>query len=1253
MAKKMPKKMWGYAFLLASTLFVKSSTALAQEVENHTIAYDARGPVVGQLYTDPKTLAPIFQTVKKAGNNKSFEVSISEMVFAEATPKEVSDFAKNIESEIKLQTQTIIVKKQNFQKVLLTPYRSVNGRFEHLLSFKLTYTEKFLPSTQSLRGNNWQATSELASGTWYKVETGQAGVYKMDYQFLKGMGLAVDNLDPRNLRLAGHGGDMLPEACSPLVYDDLQENAIVVVGESDGKFDAGDYILFYAHGLDKWAFHAGDSLFHHKGNIYAEKAYYFLTAGDKPGKRIAEQNYTASGSPTVLSTYTNFISHEQDLTSIGHTGRDWVGEEFDKVLNLSKDVNLYQPVSGGQAIISSQVVSKAFEQTNFAMTIAGMANFSQSVGATSPVLGAPYAVDAFNSFVFNMNGSPSKLTVNYQFNKLFQSSKGWLDFFEINYPSNLKVNGGQCAFRSSYPLVNGLTEYRYHIEGSNITVWEVSSPMDIKSNKLSATGNGFEFDADTSKKLIKEYVAFDGSSFLKPGAVVKISSQNIHAMATPDFVIVSYPEYSNEARRLAAHRNIQGIKTVVIEPQQIYNEFSSGKQDISAIRNMMKMWYDRSGGQKPEYLMLFGDASYDYKDRVKNNTNLVPTYESRESFLDESYCSDDYFGQLDDSEGIWIAEEGLDIAVGRIPVHSVADAKGAIDKILTYESAQSFGDWRNNVLVIGDDEDNNTHMQAAESIAGMVSNNGTCYHIDKIYLDAYKKQVVNGVPAYPDVNDELKRQLLRGCLIVNYSGHGGTSQWAHEGIFNSNDIDAMKNLNKLPLFMAATCDFGPYDNPAYSSAGEKLVTNSQGGAIGFLGTTRIATTGQNNPVNAKFFNGNIFLLTNGKYPSVGQVYQQIKVTGNGWLRNFTYLGDPSLTLGLPMVRVVTDSINGTAAGTDTLKALKTVTFSGQVQELNGQLSSGFNGTVFVNVYDKPSPVTTLGNEPGSPITTFSLEKNVLYKGKASVKAGRFNFNFIVPKDINYQWGIGQISYYANDNSREGQGCSDVTVGGTAELSAKDTICPSINLYINDLSFVNGGVTNSSPVLMVKLKDESGINTTGSGVGRNLTATLDGKKVFVVNDFYQSDLNDFQSGMVKYPMSGLETGKHSITFKAWDVCNNSCEATLEFEVKETSCIELSHVLNYPNPFTSKTTFEFDHNRAGDNLTVQVQIISVTGQVIRNLTTNEPYAYGHFSQLDWDGTDDYGSKVGRGVYLYRLRVKDSTCDAVETIGKLVLL
>ncbi|KPK80954.1 MAG: hypothetical protein AMS27_15970, partial [Bacteroides sp. SM23_62_1] len=685
-----------------------------------------------------------------------------------------------------------------------------------------------------------------------------------------------------------------------------------------------------------------------------------------------------------------------------------------------------------------------------------------------------------------------------------------------------------------------------------------------------------------------------------------------------------------------------------------------GAPDVAGIRTMMKMFYDRATGEHdmPRYLLLFGDGSYDNTSEDSRNTNFILTYQSPNSLNPTySFVTDDFFGLLDEQEG---GSSGLvDLGVGRLPVKNEAEAATVVNKIYNYHSNDNMGDWRNTICFIGDDEDYNTHMHQADELATYVENNYPGFIISKIYLDAYQQITTSAGERYPDVNEAVNQRINKGALIINYTGHGGESGLAHERIMEINDIINWENDKKLPLFLTATCEFSRFDDYEHTSAGELVLLNPDGGGIALLSTTRLVYSAPNHALNVRFFE---FVFEKNQDQEYGRLGDIIRLTKNASgsevnKRSFTLLADPALLLNYPKYSIKAVAINGrdVSGESDTIRALSKVTVSGLMEDDQGNKLESFNGTLYPSVFDKLSVITTLTNDGGSPFN-FSVRNRTLFKGKASVINGEFTFSFIVPKDISYNYGYGKINFYGHDQLTDASGSfAGIVIGGSADSVANDSEGPGIRIFMNDDNFVFGGTTDENPKLLVYVHDSSGINTIGSGIGHDLTAILDDNNMnpIVLNDYYESDKDSYQSGKIVYPLRNLEVGPHKLKVKVWDVYNNSSEDYIEFIVTSSEDFILKNILNYPNPFTTHTSFYFEHNRTGSTLDILIQIFTVSGKLVKTIDRQVIATGYRCGPIDWDGLDDFGSRIGRGVYIYRLKVRTDQGETVEKFEKLVIL
>jgi hypothetical protein len=1115
----------------------------------------------------------------------------------------------------------------------------------------------------------YKPSSALATGAFYKIAITDPGVYKLDLPFLNNLGINTTNLPSNAIRLFGNGGGMLGEANNASWTDDIVENAIQVIDGNDGVMNGSDYILFYANGPDQWLKDSANQRFNHQKNLYSGKSYYFLTIGGT-GKRIADA--PDPGNPDLaVTSFSGRYFHELDTVNFLSSGREWYGEEFADMpgRSLTRIFPLNVPnISTGSTL---QVRTNCISRSAGAGSSFSLAISSTQAGQISvPPVGTGI-YDLFAREATSINTAPASATTNsisYTYTPGSVNAQGWLNWFEVFFRQQLSLSAvNQLLFRDWLSVGNQTAEFLINGAGAASQAWDITDPLSPVKMPGSLNGSTFRFVNDCNR--LREYVAFNGQGFLVPTPAGRIANQDLHASSPADYIIITYPSFLEQAQRLAQHhRQRNGLRTVVATTEQVYAEFGSGSPDPVAIRDYVKMYFDKYGADpanRPRYLLLFGDASYDYRDRLSGNTNFVPAYENNVSLdILGSYTSDDFYGFLEDNEDInsGIVINTLDIGIGRVPAKNNTEAKNFVDKVEAYFSAQSYGPWRNNLLFIADDEDQNLHLQDAEIVTATASSVAPLFDQQKIYLDAFQQESGSGGSRYPQVNQAINNQVYNGVLMWNFTGHGGPSRLTEETILDQEMVNSWNNANRLPLFITATCDFAPYDNPYINSLGENILMRPNTGAIALMTTTRIVFAFSNRIMNNNYLQFALQPDANGRYRSLGDAVREAKnftyqtsadITNN---RKFTLLGDPALTLAFPTIQARPVRINGRPVSqVDTLQATEKITIDGEVTDLQGNMLTDFNGSVYPTVFDKPRQVTTLANDPGSQPAAFSTQTNQLFKGKATATGGRFSFTFTVPKDINYQYGNGKLSLYAENGNRDGSGFfTGFLVGGSANGGTNDKTGPEIKAYLNDERFVNGGLTNENPVLLLKLSDSSGINTVGTGIGHDIVATLDNdnNRFFVLNDFYQGEQDSYQKGAVRFQLTDLEPGAHTLKIKAWDVMNNSEEILLDFIVAKDEDLEISHVLNYPNPFTTYTQFWFEHNKPGQDLIVRVQIFTVSGRIIKMMdrTINTP---GNRSiELDWDGRDQYGQKIGRGVYLYKLSVIVPGKSRKEKIEKLVI-
>lgn len=1157
------------------------------------------------------------------------------------------------------------------------PIRITNGIPEILISatinLSLSKSEMMVEKT-----DRSSSSSVLANGNWVKVGIPSNGMYKITYSELQNSGLIGGSVTSANLQLFGNGGGMLPEENSKFRYDDLQENAIEVMDGGDGNFDNGDYILFYGQGANQWTFNWTDSSkYTHVNNVYADTNFYYVTVGTTAGMRIGNRT-TLGGAPGYSTTTGDgYTVHEDDQLSLTHSGREWMGDYFNFVNSYTYDFNLPDINTAdsiratvriaGRCVLCNQTV----QLKNGSVPVVSLTPSQCSSSYTAPI-----ANFSTGSALFPVSGSNITLTASRT--SAPSGSEAWMDYIEINYRKNLNVGSGQSIFSDKNSLGQSNAKFTINNTNSSHQIWDITNPLSPIQQSFNVVGSNGEFQADVSDTL-HSFVVFDPGNVMGIGSIDGIPNQDLHALTETgcDFIIVTHPSFLAAAQDLANfHSSEDGMNVHVVTINQIYNEYSSGKQDVAAIRDYIKMYYDKHPTGYPKYVLMFGDGSYDYKpylDRVDfDNTNFVPAFETTQSFDrgGGSYCSDDFYALLDDSEGTsgyisLTAFSNIDVGVGRIPARSLDEAQGVVNKIKFYvTNVNCMRDWRNFVTLISDDMEapwEANFLTGSELIANQIDGLNKVWNIDKIYLDSYQ-QVSNAGQRYPEAEVAVYNRANKGSLIINYIGHGGETGITAERVIQIDDFVQLVNEVNLPAFCTATCTFTRFDNPEFNSAGEVLMQMPDRGAIGLFSTIRpisIVPTW-----NAKFYDAAYTRMGNGEMPRMGDIIRlskQPNPINDFGEANILLFGDPALRLAYPQIKVVTDSINGIYADTtvgavaDTLMASQLVTITGHIEDLTGAFQGTYDGDLYTTIFDKASNLTTLGNDGGNQFN-YLLRKNVIFKGKSTIKDGRFTFQFQVPLDINYLLGEGKISYYATDNiSVDAHGYyTNFSIGGSENNCSADSEGPEVEVFINDTNFQEMGITQSATSLIIRVSDENGINTTGLGIGHDLQAIIDGdiQNPLILNDYYQADNNSYTSGYAEYFITGLSEGFHTIEVQVWDGCNNQAQAVLNFAVTNAEAA-LINFQAYPNPFSDEVTLAFEHNFEGKNVVATVDISDLSGHTTKTWTKSYVPEGNREVSIKWDGTDDGGVKMASGLYICRIMMEDDQGNRASACCKLVLV
>ncbi len=1091
---------------------------------------------------------------------------------------------------------------------------------------------------------------------------------------------------------------MLPLLNSDEYPMDLTENAIQFVGdENDGTFDTQDYILFYAEGMDKWNNEYKSNL-----NIYANRAYYYVTVQGGDGKRIADMAQPAGAATGNITTFDDFQFHEIEEVNIEKLGRIWFGENFSVDNVQDFDFTIPNIASGSPIIVETHVAAVTSTTNTFKIE----AN-SQAVGTITIVSPPNTEVKVFErTLVAPVNVSSDDINIKITYdNGGVPNSKGYLDYINIKSKRNLQAFGNQFPFQFDQAAsLTGVREYQISNAASISQVWDVTDIYNVTKAE-NASQSTFAFKAQMGE--VRKYVAIDNTDYYSPlkESKTKVDNQNLKGTVFNnssgqfqdiDYLIIT-PKFLNaQAEKLATfHRTYSNLNVKVVNTETIYPEFSSGKQDIGAIRNFIKYVYTNASStdKSVKYVNIFGDASYDFKDRVANNTNIVPIYQALNSYTEgeSSFASDDFFGMMDADEGRLdfgtSPTDGImsysyhlgdiDIAVGRMIVSTTQQAEEMVNKVLEYHDLKSYGSWRCNYVAIADDPSiDSIHLADNQlqffqnRLADRVATEKPFMNVTKILMDSYIQETSAGGKRYPRAREDIFAAFEKGALVFNYLGHGGEDGLSEERIWEKSDGQNLNNRFKYPLFITITCDFSRFDNPYRPTAGEYTYWNPRGGAISMITTVRSIGQGPAQSFNDELAE-HLFSYGSNTYTSIAEALRVAKNVSPSTSTNVVfYLGDPAIMLAIPKPQIVLTKVNGApiTGPIDDLQSLDHVTLTGEVHDESNNPLPSYNGELSVNIFDKNIQRQTLRNDGFDAVINANLDTDTylpfkelgetIFRGNASIINGNFEFEFYVPRDIRIPVDNGRISFYSKRNQilldKAGFN-TDIKVGGINTNAEVDNIGPTVHLYMNDETFVNGGITNESPFFLAVLEDDHGINT-ASGIGHDIVGILDGDETnpYIMNDYYEADPDTFARGRVYFPFRNLAVGLHTITFKAWDVYNNPITAEIQFVVVGDESITLSHVLNYPNPFVNYTEFWFSHNRPFEPLDVQVQVMTITGKIVWSKTQTVTTDGFLSREITWDGKDDFGDRIGKGVYVYKLTVKSTLSNKkAEKIEKLVIL
>ena len=1139
----------------------------------------------------------------------------------------------------------------------------------------------------------------LASGEWYKIPIPDDNIYVLDEDYLDDLGINISSINPQHIQIWTTDGYELPLRNSN-PRPELSQIPIIVEGEADGSFDSGDRVIFYANGPDRTFYNETTNRFEHRLHPFTNENYVFLTIGSGAGDRLSA---TSPGNePTRdVTMFRDFLWFEEDREkseSRIKSGTQWFGQRFDPSASaaiFSDTLKGFQ--TGSDVEVWLSMAARSLSNSQFVFNINGYTNVPalqiNRITSLTDAVGPSARINEWRQTLQGFSLESDIIEVNATYHNPQSSARGWVEWIRIRADRDLQANNNRLRFHPPENSDGSVVRYRLSGFDNEPMVLDITDP--VAPVRLQVNSSGNEYTVAGSSERTRQFLASAPSRFRTPPDGNVLPNQNLRNPSVyPDYVIITAEIFLEEAQRLADYRQERdGLTPIIVEQEKIFNEFNGGVPDFVALRDYLKHLYDRgasAGERQPEYLLMFGDATYDYKGVIRNPNmqNFVFTFQSEESVSRTgSYGSDDFFTFMGENEGLMGSNDLPDIGVGRFPVQTPDQARLLIDKIKHYEDPRNRGDWQSLFTFIADDDnsssgrDRDLHVLNADGTADEIDKDATGIRMDKIYQISYPMEHTSAGQRVPQATQAMIDRINNGTVVFNFSGHGAEQFLTDQRLFTADDISRLSNRDRLSIMVTATCSFGRYDDTDDNSGAEKMLLYPDGGLIATLTTSRVVYTSPN--PNSLNFGLNRVLTRemtrrddNGRPQRLGDIFRRTKLTPVGSSdnsRKFLLLGDPAMRIGLPEYQVNVTHINEETIPSDSelleLRALDQVSISGHVTYPDGSMNTTFDGEANVRVFDArrlvsyPDREWVADNNCYLSECGYFVQTDALFSGRVSVTGGAFSSQFIIPKDVSYSRDPGHVQVYAQERDFDAVGAtSGFRIQGRNPDAVDDNRGPDIDIYMNDEMFTDGGLVNDSPQLIVLLSDDSGINTTGAGVGHEIVAIIEdrdnpsNRQTIALNDFYQSELDDFTSGRIEYPLSGLEEGHYRLRIRAWDVFNNMGESEITFQVMDSQDLQIRNVFNYPNPMHNFTNFVFEHNQPGSPLDITIRIYTLSGRPVTTIRREQYVSAGNMVQLDWHGRDDDQHRLATGTYLYHIQVRTETDKGRQTkdkIERLVIL
>ena len=1108
-------------------------------------------------------------------------------------------------------------------------------------------------SLKALPTSHYASNSVLSTGNWAKVKIKGPGMHFISNTQLSEMGFK----NPDAVNIYGFGGRVLDEFFDVSQPDDLP--LIPSVKVSNG-------LIFFGVDCVSWT-PAGNKIFYsHTTHPYGEDAYYFISDRESESLPIEMEDLSATEGLEIADSFIERIVHEQEIFAPSVTGRNLLGED----LRTAQQLNFSLPGNvGGDASIIISVGSSIYNSQGVLRFSSSNSSLSQN-SQTIESLKSSEQFMRLTSTNLTATGVGENLNLGFSFSTSGVINHVRLDYVEIKYERSLRMPSDQLYFyfNEPEPLMASLKGISTETE-----IWDVTEAHNPKRIKFNVKGNEANF---CIKPGYHEYIAFNPSKVnnsVEKG--ITVSNQDIHGMESPELLIISPQEYLPAAEKVAEmHRSQDGMLVHVLTPEVIYNEFSSGTPDVSAFRRVMKMWYDRDmeskGKQEIKYCLIFSRPTYDNKmvtPAVKNaGYPRIPIWQSSTGFTENtSYSTDDYIGMLEDHDNISnMGSAKIKVAVGRFPVRSIEEANTAAEKLIAYTTDPGKAAWRNNVMMIADDQDAGQHLDQTEKMYKEMieSGKGKDYQYERLYLDNFKRQLTSVGLEYPEAKQRLMSKFEEGQALVTYIGHANTVSWTHEHLLNWKDINSFSNT-KLPVLYAATCEFARWDADEYSGA-EVLWAFPKTGVIAMICPSRAVFINMNGPLSAQFGKYALIRHQDGSPTRLGDSYLNTKNGISGSDDNklrYALIGDPAMKMPVYNYDVKTTSIYDvdiTSPSTEypIVEARSNPVIKGIITDADGNHATDFNGFVYLKLYDAEKVIETLGNGDDGRVMLYNDRKTKLYDGVTKVENGTWEAKIYMPSEIENNFTPGRISLYALSNDgREANGATEsFYVYGYDSNAQEDFEGPEIhNFYLNHANFKNGDVTYKTPVVYATFSDESGINLSDAGIGHALMLSLDGTTIYsdVIN-FYSPDLSDSRKGSITYQLPELEPGKHSLTLSVWDCANNSSYANIEFNVAAIKNPDIYDINTSLNADSSGVEFIISSDRPLSALQCDLEIFDINGIRIWHNSVNDRTDEFSDMRLNWDFKTSAGNRVNKGIYICRASLTSPEGKTTNKSKKIII-